>query len=372
MPAGYLDPRPLGRSGIEVSALSLGSWRTYERLPADTGVAILRAAREAGISFFDDARYNDETGRAPLATGYSEIVFGNLFRAAGLRRDDVVVANKLWWEFWPEQGAGAELDASLQRMRFDYVDLIYAGEPPPNMSVSDLVAVVGGLIAAGKARAWGVLNWPASTISQAAGAAARLSVPPPCAAQLPYSLARRSPVQDAEMTRALAEAGAGVVASFCLEGGILSGKYRTPGTAGRAAATLDQPRAGPAIAAAAGLAALADRLAASPAALALAFALAGPAVASVLFGATSAAQLRANGEAVRLLDRLSPADLDDLRRVGLPEIAAGEHVDERHQRDDAEDGPGHLRAGGQIGPSREVDPDEHDRQRVDEADKNLD
>ena len=95
MPAHCLDPRRLGSSGLEVSGLSLGSWRTYERLPAETGVAILRAAREEGITFFDDARYNDETGRAPLPTGYSEVVFGNLFRAAGLRRDDVVVANIL-------------------------------------------------------------------------------------------------------------------------------------------------------------------------------------------------------------------------------------------------------------------------------------
>ena len=89
MPAGYLDPRPLGRSGIEVSALSLGSWRTYERLPAEAGLAILRAARDAGINFFDDARYNDETGRAPLPTGYSEVVFGNLFprRRAAAGRD---------------------------------------------------------------------------------------------------------------------------------------------------------------------------------------------------------------------------------------------------------------------------------------------
>jgi aryl-alcohol dehydrogenase-like predicted oxidoreductase len=63
-----------------VSALSLGSWRTFERLPADTGVAIMRAAREEGINFFDDARYDDETGTAPIRTGYSEVVFGELFR----------------------------------------------------------------------------------------------------------------------------------------------------------------------------------------------------------------------------------------------------------------------------------------------------
>ena len=250
MPADCLDPRPLGSSEIEVSALSLGSWRTYERLPAESGIAILRAAREEGISFFDDARYDDETGRAPLPTGYSEVVFGNLFRGAGLRRDDVVVANKLWWEFWPGQSAAAELEDSLGRMGFDYVDLIYASAPPDGMSVADLVAAVGRLISAGKARAWGVLNWPAAVIAEAADAAADLAVPPPCAAQLPYSLTRRSPVTDDAVTSALSQAGAGVVASFCLEGGVLTGKYlETPGQ-GRAAGTLDEPRVAPAIAAA--------------------------------------------------------------------------------------------------------------------------
>ncbi len=317
MPADCLDPRPLGSSEIEVSALSLGSWRTYERLPAESGIAILRAAREEGISFFDDARYDDETGRAPLPTGYSEVVFGNLFRGAGLRRDDVVVANKLWWEFWPGQSAAAELEDSLGRMGFDYVDLIYASAPPDGMSVADLVAAVGGLISAGKARAWGVLNWPAAVIAEAADAAADLAVPPPCAAQLPYSLTRRSPVTDDAVTSALSQAGAGVVASFCLEGGVLTGKYlETPGQ-GRAAGTLDEPRVAPAIAAARAVASMAERLDTTAAALALAFALASPAVASVLFGATSPDQVRANCAAVGVLARLAPDDLAALNRIGL-------------------------------------------------------
>src|SRR4029077_7268985 len=101
--------RTLGTSGIEVSELSLGSWRTYERIPREAGVAVMRRAREVGINFLDDARYNDETGTAPLKSGYSEVVFGELFRASGWKRQEVVVANKLWWEFWPEQSAAAEL-----------------------------------------------------------------------------------------------------------------------------------------------------------------------------------------------------------------------------------------------------------------------
>src|SRR4051794_2926117 len=90
----------------------------------------MRAAREAGVDFLDDARYDDETGTAPIPTGYSEVVFGELFRASGWKRDEVTVANKLWWEFWPEQDAAGELDASLARMGLDHLDLAYSEQPP--------------------------------------------------------------------------------------------------------------------------------------------------------------------------------------------------------------------------------------------------
>jgi aryl-alcohol dehydrogenase-like predicted oxidoreductase len=318
MTAGYLSPRPLGSSGIDVSALSLGSWRTFERLPAETGVAIMRAAREEGISFFDDARYNDETGQAPIPTGYSEVVFGQLFRGAGVRRDEVTVANKLWWEFWPGQSAAAELDASLQRMGFDYVDLIYANPPPGGLGVADLVGAVGGLTAAGKARAWGIVNWPADQCREAVEAAAQLGITPPCAFQLPYSVVQRKWVEDTTMTQAVTAAGAGVIASFCLAGGVLTGKYRSGAAAGRAASTLAEPRVAPAVAAAGQLAGLAARLDTTAAALALAFPFTNPRVTSVLFGATSPGQLRSNCAAAGLLDRLSPGDVEELHRIGLP------------------------------------------------------
>jgi len=299
--------------------MSLGSWRTFERLPAETGVAIMRAAREEGINFFDDARYNDETGTAPIPTGYSEVLFGELFRGAGIRRDEAVVANKLWWEFWPQQSAAAELDASLRRMAFDHVDVIYANPAPPGLAVADLVDAAGGLITSGKARAWGLVNWPADLAGQAAEAAARLGVAQPCAVQLPYSLVHRSWVEDAAMTRALDAAGAGVIASFSLAGGVLTGKYRSGPAAGRAAGTLADPRVAAAVAAAEELAGLAGRLDTTAAALAMAFPLTNPAVTSVLFGATSAEQVQANCAAVSLLGRLGPADLAQLRRIGRPE-----------------------------------------------------
>src|SRR5580698_11333909 len=155
-----LGTRPLGSSGLDVSVMSLGSWRTFERLPAGTRVAIMRAARDEGINFFDDARYNDETGTAPIPTGYSEVVFGELFRAAGWPRPEAIVANKLWWEFWPEQSPAQEVAGSLRRMQFDYLDLVYSEVPPAGLPLEAAVELITGLIRAGTVRAWGTLNWP--------------------------------------------------------------------------------------------------------------------------------------------------------------------------------------------------------------------
>ena len=308
--------RALGASTLQVSRLALGSWRTYEHLPRETGEAVMRAAREHGINFLDDARYNDETGSAPLPTGYSEVVFGELFRRAGWDRDEVVLANKLWWEFWPAQSAEAELDGSLARMGLDHVDLIYAERPPTGLGLEEVVRQVGGLISKGKARAWGVLNWNASSIGEAVEIGRRQGVPAPCAAQLPYSLVQRSPVEDPEMLTALAAAGAGVVASYVMAGGVLTGKYTQPGESGRMAGHLHDDRVQPALPAGEKLRALAESWGASPGPLAIAFALQNPAVTTVLFGATSPEQVAQNCAALDLLQRLDADQRTALAAIG--------------------------------------------------------
>jgi aryl-alcohol dehydrogenase-like predicted oxidoreductase len=294
-----MDRTPLGTSGLEVSRLSLGSWRTFERIPREDALEVMLAARERGFNFLDDARYDDETGTAPIPTGYSEVLFGELFRAAGWDRDDTVVSNKLWWEFWPEQSAAAELDGSLARMGFDYVDLIYANPPPERLPVADMVATVAELIASGKARTWGIVNWQAAPFLEAARAAHEQGVPAPSAAQLPYSLVRRDWLESDGMGAALRVSGAGVVASFVMAGGVLTGKYDA-GQTGRAAAEIDDPRFAAAREQGGRLRALSDEVGCSPAALAIAFALAHPAVATVLFGATSPAQIADNATALGL------------------------------------------------------------------------
>jgi aryl-alcohol dehydrogenase-like predicted oxidoreductase len=309
---------PLGHSGIEVSQLALGSWRTYERISRDQGVRVMRAAREAGINFLDDARYNDETGDAPLPTGYSEVVFGELFLAAGWRRDEVVVSNKLWWEFWPDQTPAQELAASLGRMGLDHIDLIYSEVPPPGVPLEDAVGMITGLIGAGSARAWGTLNWTPEQVERAFAIADRAGGPGPTATQPPYSLVRREFVEDPAMRRLAADRGVAIVASYTLAGGVLTGKYDADPAAGRAAGQLDEPRYAAGAAAGRELSALARETGTDPACLAMAFALLEPSVTVVLFGATRPEQIDANLGALELAARLTPAERDRLRAIGLP------------------------------------------------------
>ena len=307
----------LGRSDLRVSRLALGSWRTYERISRDQGVRVMRAAREAGINFLDDARYNDETGHAPLPTGYSEVVFGELFRASGWRRDEAVVSNKLWWEFWPDQSPAQELAGSLGRMGLDHIDLIYSEVPPDGVGLEDAIDMITGLIRTGAARAWGTLNWTPDQMERAWQIADREGVPGPVATQPPYSLVRREIVDDPAMRRLAADRGVAIVASYTLAGGILTGKYDEEPGAGRAAGMIGQPQWAPAVAAGRDLAALARHIGVAPASLAMAFALLDPSVTTVLFGATRPEQIRANLGALALAERLTPGERDRLAAIGV-------------------------------------------------------
>jgi aryl-alcohol dehydrogenase-like predicted oxidoreductase len=307
---------PLGGSGIQVSRMALGSWRTYERMTRDAGVAVLRAARESGITFLDDARYNDETGTAPIPTGYSEIVFGELFRAAGWPRAEAVVANKLWWEFWPGETPAQELAGSLRRMQFDYLDLAYSEVPPDGVPLADAVGMIGGLVRDGAIRAWGTLNWPPALIERAWQIAESSGLPGPVATQPPYSLIRREVVEDPEMEELTRSRPVAIVASYALAGGVLTGKYDENPDAGRAAGALDRPPGAAAAAAGRELAALAREAGRDPAQLAMAFALLNPSVTAVLFGATAPWQVTANLGALAVAADLTAGEKERLAAIG--------------------------------------------------------
>jgi aryl-alcohol dehydrogenase-like predicted oxidoreductase len=152
----------------------------------------------------------------------------------------VTVANKLWWEFWPEQDAAGELDASLERMGLEHLDLACSEKPPEGLTVDEVVAQMGALIENGKLRARGLLNWPAE---------------------------------------------------------LLAGKYLNKDAKGRLAAERDDPRHATALATAQ-LISLGAQFEVPSAALAIAFALTHPNVASVLVGATSPEQIEENVKAL--------------------------------------------------------------------------
>jgi aryl-alcohol dehydrogenase-like predicted oxidoreductase len=307
----------LGASGIQVSRLALGSWRTYDRIGREQGIRVMQAARDAGINFLDDARYNDETGNAPIPTGYSEVEFGELYRAAGWRREDTVVSNKLWWEFWPGESPSQELAGSLARMRFDYVDLIYSEVPPDGVGLEDAIDMITGLIRAGAARAWGTLNWTPEQMERAWEVADREGVPGPVATQPPFSLVRREFVEDPAMERLAASGNVAVVASYTLAGGVLTGKYDEDPGAGHRLGSLAQPRVAPAVEAGRELAALARDIGRDPAHLAIAFALLNPSVTTVLFGATRPEQVASNVGALEVAAQLTQDERGRLAAVGL-------------------------------------------------------
>jgi aryl-alcohol dehydrogenase-like predicted oxidoreductase len=310
-----MERRQLGDSGLDVPLFALGSWRTWERIPRAQAAEVMNHARSRGIDFLEVARYNDESGSAPMASGYSEVVFGEAFRASGWPREEVTIAEKLWWEFWPQTPL-QELEASLERTGLDHVDYLESDPPPDDVPMEDVVGMMAELISAGRARAWGIVNWPAERVAEAGRVARANGLPAPSSAQLPYSLVRRDWVEGPEMSEALDLCGASVMASYVLVGGILSGKYAAPGASGRMAGRLDEPGMAEAQAAVPALLELAARLDEPPAVLAMAFALTNPRVATILTGATRPEQIDQNLRAVEVLSRLSGPDLAALRAIG--------------------------------------------------------
>ncbi len=303
-----MEYRPLGDSGLEVSALCLGSWLTFELIDRDQGLAVMRSALESGVTFFDDARYDDHTGRAPMRTGWSEVLFGELFRRTGHPRAEIVMADKLWFEFFPDEGIEAELNGSLERLGTDWIDVVYCATPPDELPVPELVAGLDALVAAGKLRAWGGLNWSPELLVEVHRFATAEGLTPPTAVQLPHNVIDRGFVESPGAREALAATGIAVVASHCLAGGLLTGKYNRPGATGRHGpqrieklrerGILDQ------IEAWSQLAAKAD---ATVAQLCLAFSLSRPAVASACFGAKTTDQLAEDLGTLAAAGRLASA-----------------------------------------------------------------
>ena len=295
--------RRVGRSGLVVSVVGLGTNNFGWRLDEERAVAVVHAAVDAGLTFFDTAEmYGD---------GASERFLG---RALAGRREEVVIATKFGWEREtdPPGGSAANvrraIEGSLERLRTEYVDLYQYHRPDGVTPLEETLGALEELVEAGKVRHIGSSNFSAAEVRAAGEVAREQGVSAFVSAQNRYSLVDRE--AEAELVPALEELGLGLIPYYPLANGLLTGKYRRgepapDGTrlASRGlsveGATWDRVEALEEFAGARGLTLL-DVAVGGLAAM--------PAVSSVIAGATSPEQVRANaaaGEWVPSADELA-------------------------------------------------------------------
>jgi aryl-alcohol dehydrogenase-like predicted oxidoreductase len=293
-----VEYRQLGRSGLKVSAVGLGTNNFASRLHDDAARQVLNEAIEQGVTFIDTA---DVYGRgATTAAGSSEEQLGRLL--AG-RRNGVVIATKFrhaMSELPNERGASrawlmSAVEGSLRRLRTDYIDLYQIHAPDPETPVDETLRALDDLVRAGKVRYVGHSNFPAWQIADADWAARTEHLSRPVSAQMHYNLLNRA-IQ-AEVIPACEALGLGIVPYFPLESGLLTGKYG-PGKNGRGR-LLEHPRAGEimspeSMARVGRLEAWASEADHSLLDLAFGWLLSQPVVSTVIASASSPEQVRAN------------------------------------------------------------------------------
>jgi voltage-dependent potassium channel beta subunit len=287
--------RRLGASGCKVSTISLGSWLTVgSSIAQETTNALVRAAFDAGVNFFDTADI--------YARGAAEKALGVALQP--LKRADYVLATKCFWplsENVNDRGLSRKhvvesVHASLARLRTDYLDLMQCHRFDPETGVDEVVRAMEDLIRQGKVLYWGVSCWSAAEISSACESADRWTAYRPVSNQPPYNLLERA--IEPEVMPASAKLGLSQVVFSPLAQGLLTGKYeggRVP-KGSRASddkhnSFLKPKMTSENLARASKVAQLARAAGLEPAVAALAWVLRRAEVASAIVGATSVAQL---------------------------------------------------------------------------------
>ncbi len=317
MPGTAPEKRKIG--SLEVSIAGLGCNNFGMRIDETAAKQVTDAALDAGINNFDTAE--------SYGNGNSEVFLG---RALGNRRDEAVITTKFGgMRGAPEGMAGGSaenvrraIDGSLERLGTDYVDLYLLHVPDANTPVAETLAALNELIDAGKVREIGCSNFSAAMLDEAASVASANGLRPFVNVQNNYSLLDRNVEQDA--LPAIERLGMTLMPYFPLASGVLTGKYtrgepppdgtRLAAWGDRAGAMLTDER----MDVVDGLAAYARDHGHTLAELALSWLATCPAVASVIAGATTPEQVRANaaGTAAWQLTDAERADIDAIARVG--------------------------------------------------------
>ncbi len=319
-----MEYRRLGRSGLQVSVLSFGSWVTFGA-QLDTGLArdCISAAWEAGCNFFDNAE--------AYAGGESERIMGQAIDELGLERDAYVISTKLYWGL--QDGPNrrntlnrkyllSAIDGSLERLGLEYVDLVFCHRPDPNTPIEETVWAMSDMVERGAALYWGTSEWSADEIRAAWEIAERHHLRKPVMEQPQYHLLDRRKVEK-EYARLYEDIGLGLTTWSPLASGLLTGKYldgvpddsraMLPGYGWLRSSLTDQAR----LEKVRRLKLVADRLDVPLAQLAIAWCASNPNVSSVITGASRPSQVTENFAALDVLPLMTAdlrAELDEITK----------------------------------------------------------
>ncbi|KAJ5165274.1 Potassium channel voltage-dependent beta subunit KCNAB-related protein [Penicillium coprophilum] len=338
--------RFLGRTGLKVSVISLGSWLTYGgHVGNETALECMKVAYDAGVNFFDTAeKYSD---------GQSEIVLGEAIKKFGWKQNDLVISTKIYWgsansanPARPLNNNGLSrkhiiegMNFSLQRLALPYVDVVYAHRPDRDTPMEEIVRGFNYLIDNGKAFYWGTSEWSASEISDAWRIADKLGLVGPVVEQPQYNLLARERVE--KEYRWLYEShGLGLTVFSPLKGGVLTGKYNhaaAPPPGSRLAESKDVYIQGlrktvgdetwqRQLDQVAALTPIAEELGVSTAQLALAWILKNPNISSMITGASKPQQVIDNIQALAVAEKLTDEIIEKI------EIAVGNKPDVESRR----------------------------------------
>jgi voltage-dependent potassium channel beta subunit len=215
--------RRLGRSGLKVSEISLGSWVTFgSQIDEGTAIEIFREAYDQGVNYFDNADI--------YANGQAEAVMGKAIK--GLPREALVLSSKVFWATMPgPNGRGLSrkhimesVNASLKRLGTDYLDLYICHRFDPDTPIDEIIYTMDILVRQGKVLYWGTSEWRAWQLTAAFLSAKDNHLTPPTVEQPQYNMFHRHRVE-AELAQVIRDYGIGLMTWSPLYYGILTGKY---------------------------------------------------------------------------------------------------------------------------------------------------
>jgi voltage-dependent potassium channel beta subunit len=316
-----MEYRRLGKSGLKVSALSLGSWLTFgKQISDETAEELMRYSYDNGINFFDNAEI--------YATGKSEIVMGNILKKMNWDRTTYLVSSKVFWGGDKPNQKGLSrkhvveaCNAALQRFQLDYLDLYFCHRPDRNTPIEETVWAMHSLIMQGKILYWGTSEWSAQEITAAHLAAERYGLIAPVMEQPQYNMFHRHRFE-LEYNRVYRDLGLGTTIWSPLASGLLTGKYNqgTPDEKTRLSMEgmewlKEKVLVEDKIAVVKKLEPIAKKLNCSLTQLALAWCLKNPNVSTVILGASKITHLEENLKSIEIYKTLTDEVMEQIEQV---------------------------------------------------------